>query len=58
MKLLQCALGQQSVVRQTLYQSLPEVVSRNPELLPECVKILRNHLKFFADPGTGIHVEM
>ena len=58
MKLLQCSLGQQSVVRLTLYQNFPEVVSRNPELLPECVKMLRNHLKFYADPGSGIRLEM
>lgn len=45
-------------MRLTLYQSLPEVVSRNPELLPECIKMLRSHLKFFIDPESVIQVDM
>ena len=57
-KLLQCSLSQQSVVRLTLYQSLPEVVSRNPELVPECVKMLRIHLKFFVDPEAVLQVNL
>jgi hypothetical protein len=58
LKLLQCALSQQAAVRLILYQNLPEVVSRNPELLPECIKMLRCHLKFFVDPEAVIQVEM
>ena len=57
-KLLQCSLSQQSVVRLTLYQSLPEVISRNPELLPECIKMLRCHLKFFIDPEGVVQTDM
>ncbi len=57
-KLLQCTLSQQAIVRLTLYKHLPEVVSRNPELLPECVKMLRNHLKFFLNPDVGVEVPM
>ena len=48
-KLLQSSLGQQSSVRLTLYDCLPEVVSRSPELVPECMKMLRNHLKQYVD---------
>ncbi|KAK4022819.1 hypothetical protein OUZ56_008265 [Daphnia magna] len=58
LKLLQCALSQQASVRLTLYQNLPEVVSRNPELLPECIKMLRCHLKFFIDPEAVVQVDM
>ncbi|XP_059352281.1 Fanconi anemia group I protein-like isoform X2 [Daphnia carinata] len=58
LKLLQCALSQQASVRLTLYQNLPEVVSRNPELLPECIKMLRCHLKFFIDTEAIIQVDM
>lgn len=57
-KLLHCALSQQAIVRLTLYQSLPEVVSRNPELLPEVVRMLRGHLKFFMDPEGVIYTEL
>lgn len=57
LKLLQCALSQQASVRLTLYQNLPEVVSRNPELLPECIKMLRCHLKIFIDPEAVVQVE-
>jgi hypothetical protein len=55
---LQSSLNQQPVVRQTLYESLPEVVSRNPELVPECVKMLRNHLKFYVEQQTTIQLEL
>lgn len=58
MKLLQCSLNQQSVVRLTLYQHFPEVVSRNPDLLPESVKMLRNHMKFFLNPDSGVEIPM
>lgn len=46
------------MVRQTLYESLPEVVSRNPELVPECVKMLRNHLKFYVEQQTVIQLDL
>lgn len=46
------------MVRLTLYQSLPEVVSRNPDLLPECIKMLRCHLKFYIDPASVIQLDM
>jgi len=55
---LQSLLNQQPVVRQTLYESLPEVVSRNPELVPECVKMQRNHLKFYVEQHTTIQLEL
>lgn len=57
-KRLQSSLNQQPVVRQTLYESLPEVVSRNPELVPECVKMLRNHLKFYVEQQTVIQLDL
>lgn len=56
--LLKSALSQQSVVRLALYQGLPEVVSRNPELLPECIEMLRAHLKFLIDPESVIQIDM